>query len=140
MKGLKLLSIILLLSILICCDTQKEAEVVKQEEPKVVKQEEPEFIEISMATLVNDVINGGRFYEDKYIKIRGRVVEGSLTNTIETHRPNVFIYMSNIILGNYKVGESYTFKLHVWKIDYTHISARLTNWHIHTLIQYEKRE
>ena len=112
---MKLVSIILVLSVLFCCDTRKE---------------EPEYIEISLPTLINDVINGGLFYEDKHVKIRARVTRGG----IETGRRNVYIYAARIG-EKYEVGKTHTVKLHIYKIDYTPISARRTNWHIHATVE-----
>lgn len=132
---MKLVSIILVLSVLFCCDTpkkaeEKEAEIVKQEESEIVKQEEPEYIEISLPTLINDVINGGLFYEDKRVKIRARVKK---IGKIETFRPNVHIYISGMGL-EHEVGKNHTMKLHIHKIDYTHL-IRSTNWHIHAKVE-----
>ena len=122
---------------------QEEVELVEQEEVELVEQEEVEFTEISLATLINDVVNGGLFYEEKHIKIRAVVKETGLFNMmLETHRPKVFVY---VFFGfpkdaeelskrledsakKYKVGEAYTFKLYVRDINYT------INWHIHTLL------
>lgn len=123
---MKLLSIILLLSVLFCCDTPKEEE---QNPAELAKQEEPEYIEISMPTLINDVVNGGLFYEDKRVKIRARVKLGG----IETFRPNVYIHAARIG-EKYEVGENHTVKLHIYKIDYTHLIRR-TNWHIHATVE-----
>ena len=147
----------MLLCVLFGCNTQKEVEekkvelseekevaLAEQEEVALVEQEEVEFTEISLATLINDVVNGGLFYEEKHIKIRAVVKETGLFNMmLETHRPKVFVH----VLPNdfpkdaeelskrledsakkYKVGEAYTFKLYVRDINYT------INWHIHTLL------
>ena len=110
----------------------------------LAEQEKVEFTEISLVTLINDVVNGGLFYEEKHIKIRATVKEmESISMMLETHRPKVFFYvlpkdppkdleeyskMGEESAKKYKVGESYTFKLYVRDINAT------INWHIHTLL------
>ena len=119
-------------------------ELAEQEEVELAEQEEVEFTEVSLATLINDVVNGGLFYEEKHIKIRAKVKKrGIFLMMLETRRPKVFLYVlpkdlprnaeelskiSGETAKNYKVGESYTFKLYVRDINYTF------NWHIHTLL------
>ena len=121
---MKFLSVILLLCVLFGCNTQKE-----------VEHKKVEFTEISLPTLINDVVNGGLFYEEKHIKIRAVVKEYSLVGMqLETHRSNVFIYVPPNMSNEYKGGESYTFKLYVHNIDYTLFTGRPPNWHIHTLL------
>ena len=179
---MKFLSVILLLCVLFGCNTQKEVEqeevelseqeevelseqeevelseqeeveLSEQEEVELSEQEEVEFTEISLPTLINDVVDGGLFYEEKHIKIRAIVKEmGSISMMLETHRQAIFFYvlpkvlpkdaeelskMSEESAKKYKVGESYTFKLYVRDINYTvNYRTRLTsaNWHIHTLL------
>ena len=157
---MKNLSVILLLCVLFGCNTQKEVEekkvelseekkveLAEQEEVELAEQEEVEFTEISLATLINDVVNGGLFYEEKHIKIRAKVKEiRTISMKLETHRPNVIFHvspngfpkdaeelskMSEEWAKKYKVGESYTFKLHVLQINY---AINLDLHQIHTFL------
>ena len=157
---MKNLSVILLLCVLFGCNTQKEVEekkvelseekkvaLAEQEEVALAEQEEVEFTEISLATLINDVVNGGLFYEEKHIKIRAVVKEmRGIGMKLETLPPKVkfnvspndfpmdleeISKMSEEWAKKYKVGESYTFKLYVFDINHT---INLNIHHIHTLL------
>ena len=129
--------ILVLIVIFVACETKEKEQVV---ETKEKEQVEPtiEFTEISMPTIVNDVVAGGLFYEEKHIKIRAEIKDyfvaddsnGNITSgsiTLQTHHPDVYFYLSNVenpeILGQYKQGGTYTFKLYVYNVD--------TNYYFH---------
>ena len=118
---MKFLSVILLLCVFFGCDTKEKAEQGKEE-----------FIEVSMPTIVNDVVGGGLLYEEKHIKIRAEVkgfIQGSIE--LQTHYPNVYFFLKDKenpeTIKQYKEGESYTFKLYVYDIDYTPFAERPPN-------------
>ena len=124
--------VLFLLAIFFACET-KEKEPV---EPTI------EFTEISMPTIVNDVVAGGLFYEKKHIKIRAEIKELHPTGAIElqTHRPNAFFTIVEEnpepeMVGKYKKGEAYTLKLYVNTIKYlSFVLEEKNNWYIFAYI------
>ncbi len=113
--------VLFLIVILFACETKETKETV-------------EFTEISMPTIVNDLVGGGLLYEDKHIKIRAKIEEITPRGSIKlhTHHQRIFFHTYTIenpeILKQYEVGKSYTFKLHVYGI--SHITVPGTPLHI----------